>query len=224
MEICNLRLETILGRTAAEVPHRPVFEAMPDARDQGFLELLDAVRATGVPYVAQERPVQVLQYGVPTSRYLDFVYHLIFNAQGEVTALASVGIDVSEQVAARQLLAAANAGLTAVNRPLTRTNSDLDNFVYTASHDLKASISNIEGLLTALREELVRPAAPVVTNQLLDLMRGAVERFKRTIAQLTDITKLQAAHDSPPSRSTCPRGWPMSARTWGSTFRPSARP
>ncbi|GAA3920648.1 hypothetical protein GCM10022406_03740 [Hymenobacter algoricola] len=29
-------------------------------------------------------------------------------------------------------------------------------------------------------------------------MKGAVERFQRTIAQLTDVAKLQAAHDAPP--------------------------
>ncbi|QJX46458.1 PAS domain-containing sensor histidine kinase [Hymenobacter taeanensis] len=81
---------------------------------------------------------------------------------------------------------------------LQRANADLDNFIYSASHDLKAPISNIEGLLTALREELAAPAtAAAEVPPLLDLMQGAVERFKRTIDHLTDLTKLQKVHLQP---------------------------
>ena len=51
------------------------------------------------------------------------------------------------------------------NAQLTRANVDLDAFVYTASHDLKAPISNIEGLLHTLQAELPpavwpRPCSP----------------------------------------------------------------
>jgi len=76
-----------------------------------------------------------------------------------------------------------------------RTNVDLDNFIYTASHDLKAPITNIEGLLEALLEQLppaVRQAEQVAP--LLAMMQNSVERFQKTIAQLTDISKLQQAH------------------------------
>lgn len=44
-----------------------------------------------------------------------------------------------------------------LQRQLQRTNADPDNFIYTACHDLKARIANIEGLLLALEHEL--PAA-----------------------------------------------------------------
>ena len=47
--------------------------------------------------------------------------------------------------------------LRANNEQLTRANVDLDNFIYTASHDLKAPITNIEGLLHALLAELPPP-------------------------------------------------------------------
>jgi len=95
-------------------------------------------------------------------------------------------------------LQAANAQITARNHELTRTNADLDTFIYTASHDLKAPITNIEGLLAALGRHLpeaARQAPPV--PQLLQLMQEAVERFQRTIAQLTDLTRLQQAQQQP---------------------------
>ena len=46
---------------------------------------------------------------------------------------------------------ASNEELGTSNLRLARTNVDLDNFIYTASHDLRAPISNIEGLLYLLR-------------------------------------------------------------------------
>ena len=80
---------------------------------------------------------------------------------------------------------------------LERVNADLDTFVYTASHDLKQPINNIEGLLVALREDLAQdPAAPEIP-QLLALMQGSVDRFKRTIAHLTDVARLQRADEQP---------------------------
>jgi signal transduction histidine kinase len=76
-----------------------------------------------------------------------------------------------------------------------RTNVDLDNFIYTASHDLKAPISNIEGLLYLLQEEL--PPEAVQNTEVvpaLTRMLDAVERFKRTIEHLTEVSKLQKEH------------------------------
>lgn len=81
-----------------------------------------------------------------------------------------------------------------LQRQLQRTNADLDNFIYTASHDLKAPIANIEGLLLALEHELPAEGRVGQVPQMLALMQSAVERFKRTITHLTDISRLQKEH------------------------------
>jgi signal transduction histidine kinase len=124
--------------------------------------------------------------------------------------------DVSQQVRARreveqlnqelearvqrrtQELAASNDELQESNRQLTRTNIDLDTFVYTASHDLKAPITNIEGLVLALRDTLP-PAVlqDALVAHLLALLDTTVSRFQVTITQLTDISRLQLTHAAP---------------------------
>jgi PAS domain S-box-containing protein len=91
--------------------------------------------------------------------------------------------------------------LKETNEQLVRTNRDLDNFVYTASHDLKAPISNIEGLLRLLEDML--PAELRTDDTLLPVlarMQDAVERFTRTIGHLTNVSKLQLefAHPAAP--------------------------
>ena len=94
-------------------------------------------------------------------------------------------------------LAASNAGLATSNTQLTRTNVDLDTFIYTASHDLKAPITNIEGLLSTLRDELPAAGAAGEVPYILDLMQESVERFQQTIGHLTDVSKMQKEYNQP---------------------------
>ncbi|RZK24574.1 MAG: PAS domain S-box protein [Hymenobacter sp.] len=105
-------------------------------------------------------------------------------ASGELYGYVGSAIDIND--------------LKQANEQLRRANVDLDNFIYTASHDLKAPISNIEGLLLALEHEL--PAAGRVGDvpHMLMLMQQATERFKRTILHLTDVSRLQQAHNQVP--------------------------
>ncbi|MEJ7665109.1 MAG: hypothetical protein WKG07_39115 [Hymenobacter sp.] len=82
-----------------------------------------------------------------------FTYRLCRGRTATPLAFPCLAYDVTEQVAARQQVALANEGLQAANQQLARTNADLDNFIYTASHDRKAPITSVEGLLAALREQ-----------------------------------------------------------------------
>ncbi|MFD2244627.1 PAS domain-containing protein [Pontibacter ruber] len=95
----------------------------------------------------------------------------------------------------------AEASLEAKNMELTHINNDLDNFIYTASHDLKAPISNIEGLIGLLTEELAGlEFQKSDVRYILGLMESSVERFKRTITSLTDLVKLQQESATPATK------------------------
>ncbi|WP_144266351.1 PAS domain S-box protein [Pontibacter ummariensis] len=114
---------------------------------------------------------------------------------GEVKKWFGTTTDIHEQRLAIQKLAEAqeqlkrtNNELNQKNRELTQTNADLDNFVYTASHDLRAPIINLEALLQVLEEDLTRDTVVEVSG-LLGMMKGSVSRFKKTIEDLTDISK-----------------------------------
>ncbi|WP_066829646.1 PAS domain-containing sensor histidine kinase [Rufibacter ruber] len=126
--------------------------------------------------------------------------------EGEVKGFFALVTDITHQKEARlaveesekqakalaQELEQTNEDLRHTNQQLTHINVDLDNFIYTASHDLKGPILNIDGLLTALLEDLPPDSlAPVQVQQTVELMQKSVQRFKRTIEHLTEITKLQ---------------------------------
>ena len=107
VEVCNPGLQAIWGRTAEQVLGKPLHEAMPEFNSQDFDKLLKDVMRTGVPYIAQELPLRVLHKGEMTTVYVNFVYQPLRDAQGQITAVAAVATDISEQVKARQASEAA---------------------------------------------------------------------------------------------------------------------
>lgn len=83
----------------------------------------------------------------------------------------------------------AEKALQEKNRELKRSNNDLDNFVYCASHDLKAPVFNIEGLLGVLKEEL--PAADENVKQILRRLDKSVVQINRAVQDLTEVSGIQ---------------------------------
>lgn len=77
------------------------------------------------------------------------------------------------------------------NNELIKKNSDLDNFIYTASHDLKAPVSNIEGLMHSLKDVLPEESQNEEVKMVMELIGKSIEKFKLTIEDLTEISKIQ---------------------------------
>lgn len=98
--------------------------------------------------------------------------------------LKEANIELEDQVMKR------TAELERKNVQLTRINADLDNFIYTASHDLKVPIVNLEGLLILLNKKL-EDKLEEKDQHLLGMMQTSIERFKNTIQDLSDLTKMQ---------------------------------
>jgi PAS domain S-box-containing protein len=114
------------------------------------------------------------------------------NEHGEIIQWIGTCTDIHEHKMTQERIALTQQQLQENNTQLTRANVDLDNFIYTASHDLRAPITNIEGLLHALISEL--PPADTFNADvapILHMMQDSVDRFQKTIGQLTDISKLQ---------------------------------
>jgi signal transduction histidine kinase len=82
----------------------------------------------------------------------------------------------------------ANKELEKVNNNLVQINSDLDNFIYIASHNLRGPVSSIEGLVNVLDMDLYKPEE---FKSILEMMRTSIDKFKNTIYDLTEISRLQ---------------------------------
>lgn len=121
------------------------------------------------------------------------------NAMGQIILWVGTCTDIHDQkenatrmANAREELKVLNQELNARNEQLIRTNNDLDTFVYTASHDLKSPILNIEGLLSLLVKKLQKEGAIHDDQQkLIGMITHSINRFKFTIQDLTEIAKVQ---------------------------------
>jgi signal transduction histidine kinase len=197
-----------------ELLGKRLVDALPEVADQPLMDILHAVYDTGVPFENREVlvPLARTAEGPVEDIFFNLTYQARFTKQGQIDGFVTYAQDVTEEVLARQQvqvlnqeLAAINEELTATNKELhasntglTRTNADLDNFIYTASHDLKTPITNIEGLLQLLAELLPETGEPhELLLPILHRMQESVERFKRTIFHLTDVSKLQAEFAQP---------------------------
>ena len=114
-------------------------------------------------------------------------------SEREAQALAEELAAANEELqAASEEAMASNEELNQTNQQLSRINADLDNFIYTASHDLRAPISNIEGLMLAMMRNLPEDSRQMhVITKLSGLISDSIDRFKRTINDLTQIAKVQ---------------------------------
>ena len=63
--------------------------------------------------------------------------------------------------------------------------------MYTASHDLKAPINNIEGLIRVLYETLHEKGVELDgVDHIIQMITGSIDRFKNTLLDLTEIAKV----------------------------------
>jgi PAS domain S-box-containing protein len=102
LEIANQRMYELWGRGSNELLGRPLFEGLPEARNQGLEEPLQSVLTTGESFTAYERPVLLPRDGKIEMVYVNFVYHPFRDGDGTVSGVIAVAIDVTSQVIARK--------------------------------------------------------------------------------------------------------------------------
>jgi signal transduction histidine kinase len=105
--------------------------------------------------------------------------------------LKAINNELEERVKERtEELLNKNLELEIKNRELKKINNDLDNFVYTASHDLKGPIANLEGLISILSKK-IKGKIGEDELRLFNMITTSISKFNDTIRDLTEITKVQ---------------------------------
>lgn len=80
------------------------------------------------------------------------------------------------------------------NRELVKTNAELDRFVYSASHELRAPLTSVLGLISIAR----MGENDAAKTQILDLMETSVQRldiFIRDIVNYSSNTRMDLSHE-----------------------------
>lgn len=98
------------------------------------------------------------------------------NKKGEIIRWYGTSTNIHEQVEK--------------NQDLQRTNEELDTFVYTASHDLRTPVLNIEGLVQIIQNKLPAGDRADIQN-IYERIDKSVQKLKQTIYDLADIARIQ---------------------------------
>lgn len=149
-----------------ELIGRPVAEALPEIKDQGFFDLLDNVLQTGEPFIGNAVPVRVQnREGHLEELYLNFVYQPITESDGSRSGVFVHGVDVTESVRTRAQAEAAN-----------RAKSE---FLAVMSHELRTPLNAIDGYAELLELGVHGP--------LTDKQRDDVARIRRSERHLLGL-------------------------------------
>jgi len=108
-------------------------------------------------------------------------YAPVRSAEGSTLGVATVVLDITERKRAeaeRERLIAA----------LERSNQDLDQFAYVASHDLKAPLRGIANLSQWIEDDLQGVMTPE-TREQMRLLRGRVQRMESLINGILDYSR-----------------------------------
>ncbi|MCC9165760.1 PAS domain-containing sensor histidine kinase [Pontibacter harenae] len=113
--------------------------------------------------------------------WANVVITALFNSYGTHVGFTKVTRDLSER--------RRNEELTLKNKELQKINADLDNFIYTASHDLKSPIANLEGLVDMLKFEMGSDQQKYA--EILQRVDSSISRLGTVISDLTEISRTQ---------------------------------
>lgn len=97
VDLANPLVCRLWGRQPEQVLGKPILEAIPELRGQGFDKLLDGVFQSGVAYVGSETPARLDRTGSGTLEmaHFSFVYEPIRNEAGAIDGVAVIAVDVT---------------------------------------------------------------------------------------------------------------------------------
>ena len=158
VEIANERMIELWGKTDADVINKPIFDGLPESRGQGFEQLLDTVFSTGETIAAEGVPVTLPRNGKVEQVFVNFVYAPYYEADRYVTGVIAVATDVTSQVIARQKIEEVvnerTKELAEANKNLQKSNAELAQFAYIASHDLQEPVRKVSTFAQMLEQTL----------------------------------------------------------------------
>ncbi|MET7259382.1 PAS domain-containing sensor histidine kinase [Dyadobacter fermentans] len=195
VEIVNDAYGQLVGRSREELLGNPLFSVIPETEPH-FRNVLDGVRTSGEPIYLSEHPYFVLVDGERKEGFLNLVYQPYRGDDGQVHGVMILCQDVTPQVVAKlkmeEIVAERTQELATANRHLQRSNAELAQFAYIASHDLQEPVRKVATFTQMLEAEL--GSTTDRQRSYLDKIKNASSRMLLLIRDV--LTFSQLARDS----------------------------
>lgn len=99
----------------------------------------------------------------------------ILNEQGEVSSSLSTTLDVT--------------GTVRYQRQVEEKNKDLQDFTYMVSHDLKAPIATVKGMVNVLNEDFAK-SMPQDSKEMVDHISKAADRLHHLVSSILEYSRV----------------------------------
>jgi PAS domain S-box-containing protein len=101
-ELANQRALEIMGKPKEAIVGHKLEEALPELKDQGYIDLIKQVYNSGEKFIAEEAPVTFINNGKRTDIFVKYIFQPLKDEKGNMTGVMVIGDDVSQQVFARK--------------------------------------------------------------------------------------------------------------------------
>lgn len=101
-ELANKRALEIIGKPKEAIVGQKLAVALPELKDQGYIELINKVYNSGEMFIADEAPVTFFSNGKRIDRFVKYIFQPLKDEHGNITGVMVVGDDVSQQVLTRK--------------------------------------------------------------------------------------------------------------------------
>jgi PAS domain S-box-containing protein len=191
IEIANEKMYEFYGKRPSR-PNMPIFELLPEAKGQGFEEILDTIVKTGKPFANNEQVLTMMRDGVIKPVYINYAFEPILGIDGQVTSIFTTATDVTPQVEARrkieEIVAERTKELAQANQNLQRSNAELEQFAYIASHDLQEPLRKVSTFTQMLENSLGE--IPERSKNYFDKIYSSTGRMTSLIRDVLNYSQL----------------------------------
>jgi signal transduction histidine kinase/CHASE3 domain sensor protein len=193
-----------------EIIGKPYFEALPELAEQGYREVFAQVYKTGIPFNAIETPVHILQDGVATLKYYNFILFPQRNIENQVDGIGIIATEVTSQallnntvkeseqqyrelsLSLEEKVNERTAELNTKNIELQKMNKELQSFAYISGHDLQEPLRKIQTFAARIVEKEEKNLSEN-GKDYFKRMQNAAERMKTLINDLLTYSRTATA-------------------------------
>jgi len=181
----NSGAERMFGYTAAEMIGRPITRLFPSDLLHEEADLVTALQLGSQISHFETRRVR------KDGSFIDVSVTLspVRDAKGNIIAISKIARDITEKRQHQLARDAAARELRDKNQQLERSNQDLEDFAYVASHDLKTPLAGINSTALCLEEDL-HDSLSDDSRKLFKLMRSRINRMETLLDDLLAYSRL----------------------------------
>jgi PAS domain S-box-containing protein len=191
-EMVNTAYYQLVGHR--DIIGKSVIAAIPEVKDQGYIELLDTVLATGKPFIGTEMKLglQRVPDGAIEERFVNFVYEPLKDTENNNIGIVAHGYDITDQVVARNRAEQLALQLEQQAQTFDVTLKALKDFVYTFDRSGRFTYANnaLLELLGITLDEIIGKNFHQLPypEELATLLHAQIEQVIITGKAVTDET------------------------------------